>query len=147
MKEDCGNIYKNARRASGLTQERWAEYLGVSTEAVRQYESGTIMPGDDVLLMMADISGMKILPYWHLSRKSRIAGAILPELDDQKGLPEAVLGLLIGIDDFKQVGLPQLLRIAADGKISREEEAAYRQAMGQLMDVVRLAYACGYAKE
>ena len=147
MKEDCGNIYTNARRASGLTQERWAEYLGVSTEAVRQYESGTIMPGDDVLLMMADISGMKILPYWHLSRKSRIAGAILPELDDQKGLPEAVLGLLIGIDDFKQVGLPQLLRIAADGKISREEEAAYRQAMGQLMDVVRLAYACGYAKE
>ena len=88
MKEDCGNIYKNARRASGLTQERWAEYLGVSTEAVRQYESGTIMPGDDVLLMMADISGMKILPYWHLSRKSRIAGAILPELDDQKGLPD-----------------------------------------------------------
>lgn len=147
MKTDFGNIYRNARQASGLTQERWAEMIGVSAEAVRQYEAGTIMPGDDVLLMMADISGMKILPYWHLSRKSRIAGAILPELDDQKGLPEAVLGLLIGIDDFKTVGLPQLLRIAADGKVSRDEEEAYRQAMGQLMDVVRLAYACGYAKE
>lgn len=147
MKTDFGNIYRNARQASGLTQERWAEMIGVSAEAVRQYEAGTIMPGDDVLLMMADISGMKILPYWHLSRKSRIAGAILPELDDQKGLPEAVLGLLIGIDDFKATGLPQLLRIAADGKVSRDEEEAYRQAMGQLMDVVRLAYACGYAKE
>ena len=139
MKTDFGNIYRNARQASGLTQERWAEMIGVSAEAVRQYEAGTIMPGDDVLLMMADISGMKILPYWHLSRKSRIAGAILPELDDQKGLPEAVLGLLIGIDDFKATGLPQLLRIAADGKVSRDEEEAYRQAMGQLMDVVRLA--------
>ena len=147
MKTSFGNIYRNARQASGLTQERWAEMIGVSAEAVRQYEAGTIMPGDDVLLMMADISGMKILPYWHLSRKSRIAGAILPDLDDQKGLPEAVLGLLIGIDDFKTVGLPQLLRIAADGKVSRDEEEAYRQAMGQLMDVVRLAYACGYAKD
>ena len=147
MEQQPRNIYKTARKVAGLTQERWAEMIGVSAEAVRQYEAGTIMPGDDVLLMMADISGMKILPYWHLSRKSRIAGAILPELDDQKGLPEAVLGLLIGIDDFKTVGLPQLLRIAADGKVSRDEEEAYRQAMGQLMDVVRLAYACGYAKE
>ena len=121
--------------------------IGVSTEAVRQYESGTIMPGEDVLLMMADISGMKILPYWHLSRKSRIAGAILPELEEQKGLPEAVLGLLIGIDDFKTTGLPQLLRIASDGKVSRDEEEAYKAAVSQMMELVRLAYACGYAKE
>lgn len=147
MKPEDGNIYRNARKASGLTQERWAEYLGVSAEAVRQYESGTIMPSEDVLLMMADISGMKILPYWHLSRKSRIAGAILPELEEQKGLPEAVLGLLIGIDDFKTTGLPQLLRIAADGKVSEDEAQAYREAIGQLMELVRLAYACGYAKE
>lgn len=147
MKPEDGNIYRNARKASGLTQERWAEYLGVSAEAVRQYESGTIMPSEDVLLMMADISGMKILPYWHLSRKSRIAGAILPELEEQKGLPEAVLGLLIGIDDFKSTGLPQLLRIAADGKVSEDEAQAYREAIGQLMELVRLAYACGYAKE
>ena len=44
MKEALGNIYRNARLAAGLTQERWAEYLGISTEAVRQYENGTIMP-------------------------------------------------------------------------------------------------------
>ena len=113
MKEDCGNIYRNARKAAGLTQERWAEYLGISVEAVRQYENG----------------------------------AILPELEEQKGLPEAVLGLLIGIDDFKTTGLPQLLRIAADGKVSRDEEEAYKAAVSQMMELVRLAYACGYAKE
>ncbi len=147
MKEDCGNIYRNARKSAGLTQERWAEYLGVSVEAVRQYENGTIMPGEDILLMMADISGLKILPYWHLSRKSRIAGAILLELDEQPGLPEAVLGLLIQIDEIKTSGLPRLMRIAQDGKISEDETEAYRDAIAQLRELVRLAFACGYAKE
>ena len=147
MKEDCGNIYQNARKAAGLTQERWAEYLGISVEAVRQYENGTIMPSEEILLRMADISGLKILPYWHLSRKSRIAGRILPELDDQQGLPEAVLGLLIAIEDFHNSGLQQLVRIAADGKVSQDEVPVYEDALDELTQVIRQAYACGYAKE
>ena len=35
-----GNIYRQARETAGMTQQRWAEMLGVSTEAVKQYESG-----------------------------------------------------------------------------------------------------------
>lgn len=147
MKDDCRNIYRTARQAAGLTQERWAEYLGISVEAVRQYERGTIMPAEDVLLTMADLSGLKILPYWHLSRKSRIAGAILPELEEQKGLPEAVLALLIAIDDFKENGLQQLMRIAADGRIDEEEVASYDDAIGQLHRLIRKAYELGYAKQ
>ena len=147
MKDDCGNIYRNARKAAGLTQERWAEYLGISPEAVRQYEGGVIMPGEDVLLRMADISGMKILPYWHLSRKSRLAAAILPELEEQQGLPEAVLALLIQIEDFKDSGLKKLLRIAADGKVDQNEAKEYAEAVAQLLELVKRAYALGYAKE
>ena len=147
MKDDCGNIYRNARKASGLNQERWAEFLGISPEAVRQYEGGIIMPGEDVLLRMADISGMKILPYWHLSRKSRLAAAILPELDEQQGLPEAVLALLIQIEDFKDSGLKKLLRIAADGKVDQDEAKEYAEAVAQLSELVKRAYALGYAKE
>ena len=146
MQEDSGNIYKSARRSAGYTQERWAEMIGVSVEAVRQYESGQIMPGEDVLLMMADISGMKILPYWHLSRKSRIAGAILPELEDQKGLPEAVLALLIQIEDFRADGLLKLMRIAADGMVNELEADDYADAVRQLKELVRRAYELGYAK-
>ena len=74
MDRKSGNIYRNARITAGLTQERWAEYLGISPDSVRKYESGEMMPAEDILLMMADISGLKILPYWHLSQKSRIAG-------------------------------------------------------------------------
>ena len=147
MKDKYGNIYYNARRAAGLTQERWAEYLGISPEAVRQYESGQIMPSEDVLLRMADISGLKILPYWHLSQKSRIAASILPELEDERGLPEAVLGLLIQIENFQDNGMKALIRIAQDGHVAEDELQDFDEAVQQLRDLVRSAYALGYAKD
>lgn len=147
MKDNCGNIYRNARKAAGFTQERWAEFLGISPEAVRQYESDIIMPGEEVLLRMADISGLKILPYWHLSRKSRLAASILPELEEQRGLPEAVLGLLIQIENFQDNGMKALIRIAQDGHVAEDELQDFDEAVQQLRDLVRSAYALGYAKD
>ena len=44
MQDNCRNIYKTARLAAGLTQERWAEVLGISTESVRLYETGRGLP-------------------------------------------------------------------------------------------------------
>ena len=146
MKDNCRNIYRIARDTAGLTQERWAENLGISTEAVRQYEAGVIMPGDDIVLQMAEISGQLILPYRHLVRKSRVAAAILPELDDELGLSESVLSLLIQIDDFREDGLKELMRIAADGKVSQDEEEIYREAMEQLLRLVKLAMSMSYIK-
>lgn len=145
MKRDSENIYRNARKTAGLTQERWAEYLGISPEAVRQYEGGIIMPGDEVVLRMAEVSGMHILAYWHLVKKSRLAAQILPELEEQKGLPEAVLGLLIQMDDFREDGMEKLLRIAADGKVSEEEREDYMQILEQLRELLRRGYEIGYA--
>lgn len=147
MKDTCRNIYYNARHASGYTQERWAEHIGVSVEAIRQYEAGIWMPGEDVVLKMAEISGQLILPYWHLTRKSRIAGAILPELDGAKGLPEAVLSLLIQIEEFQQDGLRKLCSIAADGKVDEAEAGDFAEALDQVSALVRTAYELSYAKE
>ena len=146
MKDNCRIIYRIARDTAGLTQERWAENLGISVEAVRQYEAGTIMPGDDIVLQMAEISGQLILPYRHLVRKSRVAAAILPELDDELGLSETVLSLLIQIDDFREDGLRKLTRIAADGKVSQEEADTYDEAMRQLQRLVALAMSLSYIK-
>ena len=147
MDPKSGNIYRNARITAGLTQERWAEYLGISADSVRKYENGEMMPAEDVLLMMADVSGLKILPYWHLSQKSRIAGEILPKLEEPPTLPQAVLALLIGIENFQERGLRDLIRIASDGKISQDEIIPYGQALKELTDLVRSAYAVGYSKE
>ena len=146
MKERSGNIYRNARQTAGLTQERWAEYLGISPEAVRQYEAGIIMPGDEVVLKMAEVSGMHILAYWHLVRKSRLAARILPELEEQKGLPEAVLGLLIQLDDFREDGMKKLVRIAADGKIDEDETEDYLQILEQLRELLRRGYELSFAE-
>ena len=146
MKERSGNIYRNARQTAGLTQERWAEYLGISPEAVRQYEGGIIMPSDEVVLKMAEVSGMHILAYWHLVRKSRLAAKILPELEEQKGLPEAVLGLLIQLDDFREDGMKKLVRIAADGKIDEDETEEYLQILDQLRELLRRGYELSFAE-
>lgn len=146
MDNQSRNIYRNARVAAGLTQERWAEHLGVSADSVRKYESGEMMPGDDVVLTMAEVSGQLILPYWHLTRKSRVAAAILPELDRELGLPEAVLSLLIQVDDFREQGLQKMLRIAADGRVDAREAADFDKAMEQLLRVVSAAMALGFAR-
>ena len=146
MEQLYGNIYRNARRAAGLTQERWAEFLGISVDSVRDYETGLRCPPDELLLQMADISGMKILPYWHLSQKSRLGSEILPEVEEKR-LPEAVLALLVQLSDFRENEMQELTRIAADGKISPEERKIFQRCLGQLQLLIRDAYALGYAKE
>ena len=146
MQSDCQNFYKNVRISAGLTQERWAEVIGISYDAVRQYESDTILPSDEVVLRMAEVSGQHIICYWHLIHKSRVAAKILPDLD-RKRLPEAVLSLLVAVQHFQDDGMRELTRIAADGKISPEEQADYMTAMDQLQGVVREALHLQFAEE
>lgn len=146
MKEHLENIYRIARRTAGLTQERWAECLGISPEAVRQYEAGIIMPSDETVIRMVEVSGLHILGYRHLVRKSRLAAKILPELEEQKGLPEAVLGLLIQLDDFREDGMKKLVRIAADGKIDEDETEEYLRILEQLRELLRRGYELSYAE-
>ena len=146
MDGEYRNIYQNARRTAGLTQERWAEVLGISPDAVRKYEAGTILPSDEVVLRMAEAAGQWILAYWHLIRKSRAAGRILPEVR-RRTLPEAVLGVMCRIEDFTRGGLQDLKQLAADGKISAEEICAYGEAIAQLRDLIAAAYELEFAEE
>ena len=146
MQSDYRNIYQDARRTAGLTQERWAELLGISVDAVRQYETDRILPSDEVVLRMAEAAGQQIICYWHLIHKSRVAAQLLPELD-RKRLPEAVLSLMVAVRNFQDDGMRELTRIAADGKISPEEQADYMTAMEQLQSVVREALHLQFAEE
>lgn len=102
------------------------------------------MPGDEVVLRMAEVSGMHILAYWHMLQKSRIAAAILPELNEL-GLPEAVLGLLIELEHFQGDGMKKFIRIAADGKIADEEQEEYEEALLQLRELLAKGHELGYA--
>lgn len=145
MKRAYRNIYRTARDATKYSQEYWAEMIGVSTEAVRQYESGRIMPSDSVALAMAEVACMPILCYWHLQQKSRVAGQILPALRSRP-LPEAVLTLLVKVKDFQLHGLDSLVNIAADGKVDESEQEAYSAALQELKSLITAAYELQYAQ-
>ena len=146
MQSDYRNIYQDARKTAGLTQERWAELLGISSDAVRQYETDRILPSDEVVLRMAEASGQQIICYWHLIHKSRVAAELLPKLD-LKSLPEAVLGLLVAVELFEKGGMRELTRIAADGKVSEDERGDYQKALEQLRGVIRAALHIEFAEE
>lgn len=146
MQSDYRNIYQDARRTAGLTQERWAELLGISVDAVRQYETDRITPSDEVALRMAEAAGQQIVCYWHLLHKSRVAAELLPDLDRRK-LPEAVLTLLVTAQKFENDGMRALTRIASDGKISPEEREEYATALEQLRALIRAAFGIEFAEE
>jgi transcriptional regulator with XRE-family HTH domain len=48
---------REAREASGLTMEEFAEQIGVSKQAVGQYEVGQTAPGAPVMSMIIALTG------------------------------------------------------------------------------------------
>ena len=145
MQGDCRNLYYNARRTAGLTQERWAEVLGVSVESVRLYEGGVNMPSDEIALRMAEVAGQQIICYWHLIHKSKMAHHLLPQIE-KKALPEAVLDLLVKLRDFSEDGMQDLIRIAVDGRVAPEEREPYDYAMRQLRELLAAGLHVEYAE-
>lgn len=147
MQDNSRNIYYNARQTAGLTQERWAEMLGISVEAVRQYETDKIMPSDEVVMRMIEVAMLPALGYWHLCKKSRLAKELLPKVE-RLPLPQAVVQLLAGIRSFENRHRDDnLLEIAADGRVDQLEERLYRQILDELDVIVRAAIQLRYAEE
>lgn len=147
MQRECRNIYENARRTAGMTQERWAEALGISDSAVRQYEAGDITPSDEVVRRMIEVSMLQPLGYWHLCRKSDLAADMLPSVE-RLPLAQAVVQLLARIRDFdKQHHDDTLLEIAADGKIDDTEMPQYKQIVRDLQGIIQAALQIDFAEK
>ena len=140
-----GNIYKNARQVAGLTQERWAEALGLAPDTIRRYENGERMPDDATVKMMAELSGLSPLAYWHLCRKSMAAAEELPEVE-RVPLPEAVLRLLVCIKEI-QPDIDLLMQIASDGVIGATERADFDMIVEELSGLVSAALEVRYAEQ
>ena len=131
------NIYKTARKVAGLTQERWAEAVGVSVDSIRGYETGAVVPADETVRAMAEISGLSPLAYWHLCNKSALAADTLPEVE-QLPLPQAVVQLLCAIVDFQE-DHGALMQMAADGRIDSDEALEWQGIKKRLDQVVKAA--------
>lgn len=139
-----GNIYKNARQVAGLTQERWAEALGLAPDTIRRYENGERMPDDATVKMMAELSGLSPLAYWHLCRKSMAAAEELPEVE-RVPLPEAVIRLLVRIKEL-QPDLDLLMKIASDNAVTPNESADFDMIVEELGGLVSAALEVRYAE-
>ena len=108
------------------------------------YEAGISIPSDVIALRMAEATGQQIICYWHLLGKSRCARDVLPDIR-RRTLPQAVLSLIVRIEDFQRGGLEDLKRLSMDGRISAEEVIAYGEAMQELREIVSAAYEVEYA--
>lgn len=146
MKEDSRNIYLTARRTAGVTQERWAEMLGVSVEMVRLYETGRNMPGDDVVLSMTELALLPPLAYWHMRQKSTCAAEILPPVE-RLPLSQAVIRLLLELQEWTaKHNMTRLLQIAQDGRVDDSEACDYGRIAKALDGIVQGALQVKYAE-
>lgn len=147
MQETYRNIYFNARQTAGLTQERWAEALGLSVEAVRQYETDRCLPSDAVVARMAELAMLPPLGYWHLRHKSEIAAAELPPVE-RLPLAQAVVQLLAAMRAFEaQHREDDLIGIAADGCVISDERDKFNSIVRDLHGIVQAALQIDYAEK
>ena len=65
-----GGFLKELRKEKGITQEQFAEILGVSGRTVSRWETGSNMPDLDVLIQIADYYDVEIREMLNGERKS-----------------------------------------------------------------------------
>lgn len=144
MTQTDGNKYRIARVKAGLTQERWAEAIGVDVRSVARYEAGETLPTDETVTMMAEISGLAPLGYWHLKNKSALANDLLPTVE-RIPVAQAVVQLVVSMADFG-IRNDDLLRLVADGRISSAEISEWKDIRDALDEVVKAAIQLRYAE-
>ena len=132
MQTDSRNIYKKARMAAGITQERAAELLDISTRSLADYEAGVRMPSNGLVDSMVTVYNTQILAVQHLRNSAQAARDLIPEVDAMR-LPEAVLTLVDAIYDFADDRLDrELIDIARDGVISPDERERFDRVVQKI---------------
>ena len=60
FKMQLGSYIKSRRKNIGLTQKQLAELVGVSQDAISQYENGNREPGFFIFIKLCKVLGMQI---------------------------------------------------------------------------------------
>ena len=137
MPEECRNIYKNARRAAGFTQEAVAEQLGISVESIRAYETGQRVPPNDVVEQMVICYNAQRLAYQHLHETNVLMARVVPELEPRSIL-EVAVRIYNRLNQFQNGhGLDRLMAIAEDGQIDQNERLEFDDIMEDLREIVK----------
>lgn len=141
MQNDCTNIYQTARKIAGLTQERAAELLLLSTRSLADYETGLRLPPNDVVDRMVTVYNSQLLAVQHLRASTRFARDLLPDIQVMT-LPEAVLTLIDAVYSFADDRLDrELIDIARDGVISENERERFDRVVDKIKGITAAALA------
>lgn len=147
MASDGKSIYKACREAAGITQERAAEMLNCGVRSLARWESGETFPPEDIAYHMSVLYSSQYLAVEHLRAVSQLAASIVPTVE-QCNLQTAALRLVNRVLDFAEHHRDRdLLRIAEDGKITKEEKPLFDDIMRELADVVQAATEVRIARE
>lgn len=129
------NIYKNARRDAGLTQERAAERLGISVESIRAYETDQRIPPDHVVSEMVTCYNAQYLAVQHLSQNNELVRRIVPVIEE-RSLMEATVRLANRMRKFfQQHRAEDLLEICEDNEVTDAEEELMLEIMEELNEI------------
>lgn len=137
--QDYHNLSRIGRQRAGMSQEQWAEAVGVSVRSIGDYEAGVKIPSASTVVRMAEASQMPVLCYWHMRQALDYAGAMLPPVE-QLSLTHSVVVLmreLRRLEDARVVD--QLLDMAEDGMIDERERPGFDSVCSQLRDVIQAA--------
>ena len=141
------NIYRMCRIRTRLSQEAWAEKLGVSVESVKRYELDKAIPSNRTVVAMINESGYEALAVQHLILTSQ-ALDVLPGVVTDVPLPQAAIRLinrvLTFLDDHRD---RQILQIAEDGVVSDEERPLFNDILDELQSLISAAYQVRYADD
>lgn len=144
MQRRCGNIYKAARKAAGLTQEQAAEQLYISTRSLAEYEAGRTIPPDDVVCRMVEVYGDKSLAYMHLKQSTEVGRRYLPDLHILD-LPRSVLKLQKEVKDVTDIN-HHMVDVACDGMVEEHEHGIWQSIEKELMEMVGAGLAVIFAR-
>ena len=130
MKKACTNIYKLGRLFAKQTLEEAADGLGVSVRCLAYYESGAIIPPEDVVCRMVEIYRQPSLAYKHLKQNNEVGRRCLPEIHED-GLSQAVLRLQMRHAHLHNIE-PTIVSIALDNIIDEEESPVWAEIRNDL---------------
>lgn len=130
------------RRKSGLSQERLAEQIGVSRQAISKWETGAATPELDKLIALSECFGVSLDELTDRDAPAQ-AGAPRPEVTGEKSHTRLGIVLcLAGAVCLALYGALMLLRPAAAEKISQSSTVTL-DGSGLLLLVFVLLMAAG----
>ena len=136
MERKYPNLYQRARLSTGMTQERAAELLGLSSESLKQYEGGRRIPSNETVAKMVELYHLPWLALEHAQATDTLG--VMPEVTPRP-LPMASIALRNRLQDATG-RLDTLLRIAEDGVIDETERPEFDEIVAELRETMAAIY-------